>query len=176
MRLSKFSFPLSVFFGLFFGLFLAVSALAQTQSFSDANAGYRFDLPETNWKMTAKPSALSPNVEYVFGDRRDGHLEVRRLALKSGDTLLDLIRDEEQKLHFLKGYVAGKEEPFAGKLRGTVFNYEYVSSARNMSGRFYFLKADDATVYVLRFTGERDKLRTIRNQTDLIARTFELKK
>jgi hypothetical protein len=172
MRLFKYSFPLAVFFG----LFLAVSAFAQTQSFSDANAGYRFDLPETGWKMTTKPSALSPNVEYVFNDRRDGHLEVRRLNLNVGDTLMDLIRDEEGKLHFLKGYVAGKEEPFAGKMRGTVFNYEYVASARNMSGRFYFLKADDGSVYVLRFTGERDKLRAIRNQTDLIARTFELKK
>lgn len=172
MRLPKFSFPLSVFLG----LLLAVSALAQTQNFSDANAGYTFDLPETAWKMTSKPSALSPNVEYVFGDRRDGHLEVRKIALKQGDMLLDLIRDEEAKLNFLKGYVAGKEETFAGKLKGTVFNYEYVSSGRNMSGRFYFLKADDANVYVLRFTGERDKLRAIRNQTDSIARTFELKK
>ena len=172
MKLFRFSFPLAAFFG----LFLAALALAQTQSFRDANAGYTFDLPETAWKMTAKPSALSPNVEYVFGDRRDGHLEVRRVTLKQGNSLLDLIRDEEEKLQFLKGYVAGKEEPFAGKLRGTVFNYEYVSSARNMSGRFYFLKADDGGVYVLRFTGERDKLRTIRNQTDSIARTFELKK
>lgn len=172
MKLFKFSFSLSVFLA----LFLAVSAFAQTQSFRDSNAGYTFDLPETAWKMTAKPSALSPNVEYVFGDRRDGHLEVRKVALKQGDLLLNLIRDEEEKLQFLKGYVAGKEESFAGKLRGTVFNYEYVSSARNMSGRFYFLKADDSTVYVLRFTGERDKLRVIRNQIDSIARTFELKK
>jgi hypothetical protein len=45
-----------------------------------------------------------------------------------------------------------------------------------MSGRFYFLKADDKTVYVLRFTGQRDKLRSVRNQTDSIARTFSLKK
>jgi hypothetical protein len=45
-----------------------------------------------------------------------------------------------------------------------------------MSGRFYFLKADDKTVYVLRFTGQRDKLRSVRNQTDSIARTFGLKK
>ena len=45
-----------------------------------------------------------------------------------------------------------------------------------MSGRFYFLKIDDKTVYVLRFTGERDKLKSIRNQTDSIARTFSLSK
>ncbi|MGI8884578.1 MAG: hypothetical protein ACR2IA_10090 [Pyrinomonadaceae bacterium] len=172
MKSSKFSFLLSAVLG----LFLAVSAFAQNQTFSDANAEYVFDLPENAWKMTTKPSALSPNVEYVYNDRRDGHLEIRKLALKSGELLSELIRDEEEKLQFLKGYVAGKEEPFAGNLKGTIFNYEYVRSGRNMSGRFYFLKADDSNVYVIRFTGERDKLRSIRNQTDLIARTFETKK
>ncbi len=172
MKSSKFSFLLSAVVG----LFLAVSAFAQNQTFKDVNAGYIFDLPETAWKMTAKPSALSPNVEYVYNDRRDGHLEVRKLPLKSGELLSELIRDEEEKLQFLKGYVAGKEEPFSGNLKGTIFNYEYVSSGRNMSGRFYFLKADASNVYVLRFTAERDKLRAIRNQTDSIARTFETKK
>ena len=157
-------------------LFSAAPVLAQIASFSDVNTEYVFDLPEGNWKMTVKPSTISPNVEYVYGDRRDGHLEVRKLTLDSGELLSELIRDEEQKLQFLKGFVAGKDEPFAGKMRGTIFNYEFISSARNMSGRFYFLKADDASVYVLRFTGERDKLRSIRNQTDLIARSFQVKK
>jgi hypothetical protein len=172
MKLSKFSFLLPAVLG----LFLAVSAFAQNNKFSDSNAEYTFDLPEATWKMTAKPSVLSPNVEYVYGDRRDGFLEVRKLTLASGEILSDLIRNEEEKLQFLKGYVTGKEEPFSGNLKGTVFNYEYVSSGRNMSGRFYFLKVDNSTVYVLRFTGERDKLRSIRNQTDSVARTFELKK
>jgi hypothetical protein len=45
-----------------------------------------------------------------------------------------------------------------------------------MSGRFYFLKVNDTTVYLIRFTGIGDKLRSIRNQTDSIARTFDLKK
>ena len=171
MKSTKFLFLLSAIFC----LFLSFSAFAQSDRFSDANADYTFDLPEPVWKMTVKPSAISPNVEYVYGDRRDGHLEIRKLTLKPGSLLSDLIRDEEEKLQFLKGYVAGKEENFSGKLRGTVFNYEYISSGRNMSGRFYYLKADDSTVYVIRFTGERDKLRSIRNQTDLIVRTFEIK-
>lgn len=172
MKSIVFSFPLSVILC----LFLALSVFAQTDTFSDANADYIFDLPAAEWKMTAKPSALSPNVEYVYNDRRDGHLEIRKLTLKPGALLSDLVRDEEEKLQFLKGFVAGKEENFAGKLRGTIFNYEYVSSGRNMSGRFYFLKADDTNVYVLRFTGMRDQLRSLRNQTDLIARTFEIRK
>ena len=154
---------------------MSVSVFAQTEKFADSNAEYTFDLPEAAWKMTVKPSAISPNVEYVYGDRRDGHLEIRKLSVKSGEMLSDTIRDEEVKLQFLPGFVAGKDENFRGALSGTVYNFEFVRSGREMSGRHYFLKLDDKTVYVLRFTGYRDKLRAIRNQVDSIARTFKLK-
>ncbi len=157
-------------------LLFAVSAFAQNQKFTDASAEYTFDLPQANWKMTVKPSATSPNVEYVYGERQSGHLEIRKLALKPGAALADLVRNEEQKLQFLPGYVAGKEEIFKGTLSGKVFNYEFVRAGRTVSGRFYFLKANDATVYILRFVGVSDKLKSIRNQTDSIARTFDVKK
>lgn len=153
----------------------AAAALAQTSTFSDPNVEYTFVLPELGWKMIVKPSSTSPNVEYVYNDRREGHLEVRKIAVNKDAYLPDVIRDEETKLQFQPGYVAGKEENFTGNLRGSVFNYEFVRSGRNMSGRFYFLRADDTTVYMLRFTGERDKLRSLRNQTDSIARTFIVK-
>jgi hypothetical protein len=169
MKLTK------VLFSVCLALLFASAAVAQ-ESFTDANVDYTFDLPEAKWKQTVKPSTTSPNVEYVYGDRSDGHLEVRRLALKAGDVLSDLMANEEQRLQFLPGYVAGKEEEFKGSLNGKIFNYEFVRSGRNMSGRFYFLKADDKTVYVIRFTGQRDRLRSVRNQTDSIARTFSLKK
>ncbi len=172
MKLNKLSF----LFSLAAGLLLAISTFAQTGTFNDASVEYTFDLPETVWKMTTKPSATSPNVEYVYGERQSGHLEVRKTALKPDATISDLISDEEQKLQFLNGYVAGKQEDFKGAFGGKVFNYEFVRSGRNMSGRFYFLKIDGKTVYVLRFTGFRDKLRSIRNQTDSIARTFQMKK
>jgi len=157
-------------------LLFSFSAFAQTETFSDGNVEYTFDLPEATWKQTVKPSTTSPNVEYVFGDRSNGHLQIRKLTIKAGEMLSDVIRDEEQRLQFQLGFVAGKEENFSGALDGKIFNYEFIRSGRNMSGRFYFLKADDTTVYVLRFTGERDKLRSTRNQTDSIARTFKLKK
>lgn len=167
---------LSVIFSLAISLFLTFSAFAQSQTFSDPNVEYTFDLPEASWKITTKPSTISPNVEYVYGDRSDGYLEVRKLTVKPGQLISEAIDGEEQKLQFLTGYVAGKEEDFRGSLNGKVFNYEFVRSGRNMSGRFYFLKANDTTLYVLRFTAESSKLRSIRNQTDSIARTFEIKK
>jgi hypothetical protein len=171
MKLIKPSFLFSMAVALLF----VAPASAQTQTFSDPNVEYTFELPQATWKMTVKPSQISPNVEYVYGDRSDGHLEIRKITIKSDEMLSETIDREEERLQFLQGYVAGKEETFAGKLKGTVFNYEFIRSGRNMSGRIYFLKADTTTVYALRFTGERDKLRTIRNQTDSLSRTFAIK-
>lgn len=159
-----------------FTLVFALSVFAQNETFSDVNVEYTFDVPDATWKQTVKPSSTSPNVEYVYKDRSDGHLEIRRIAVKPGDLFSDTIKTEEQRLQFQSGYVTGKEEDFRGALNGRILNYEFVRSGRNMSGRLYFLRADDKTVYVLRFTGQRDKLRSVRNQTDSIARTFNLKK
>jgi len=156
-------------------VFAAASSTFAQQSFSDANVDYSFNLPDAKWKMTSKPSATSPNVEYVFGDRFDGHLEVRRITVDKDSVLTDAIENEEQKLQFRPGFVAGREENFTGRLRGAIFNFEYVAAGKNMSGRYYFLKANDTTVYVLRFSGQRDSLRSLQPQTDSIARTFSVK-
>lgn len=153
---------------------LASASMAQSE-FSDPNAEYLFSLPSDAWKMTVKPSQMSPNVEYVYNFRRDGHLEIRKSTVDQNAPFSEIIREEEQKLQFVPGFVAGREENFKGALSGRIFNYEYIRSGRNMSGRFYFLKADPTTVYILRFTGEKNSLRSLRNETDQIARTFRLK-
>jgi hypothetical protein len=149
---------------------------AQTDTFSDPNVDYSFALPDAAWKMISKPSATSPNVEYVYNDRHDAYMTIRKLSVAKDSFMTDVIRDEEQKLQFLPGYVAGKEEIFSGIFKGNAFNYEFVTAGRPMAGRFYFLRTNDTTVYVLRFTGERDKMKSIRNQTDSIARTFAVKR
>lgn len=169
MIVPRYSKLLLITFGL---LLTCVPALGQFGVFSDPNVEYSFDLPDERWKMTVKPSAAKPNVEYVFIDRNDGHLEVRKLTIAKDAILADVMRDEELKLQFLPGYVTGPDENITGRLRGAIFNFEFVRAGRPMSGRFYFLRATDNTIYVLRFTGFRDRLRSIRNQTDSIARTF----
>jgi hypothetical protein len=158
-------------------LLSSLAAFAQGETFSDPNVDYIFDLPDAKWKMTAKPSATNPNVGYVFVDRNEGSLEVRKLTIAKDTLLTDVIhQDEEKKLQFRQGFVAGREENFSGKLRGSIFNFEYVAAGKNMAGRFYFLKADDTTIYILRFQGQKDILRSIRAQTDSIARSFAVKK
>lgn len=153
----------------------AIAAVAQDDVFNDTTVDYTFALPEGKWKQTVKPSATSPNVEYVYGDRIDGHLEVRKLTIPKDSIMTDVVQDEEKRLQFRQGFVPGREENFSGKLKGAIYNFEYVAGGRNMSGRFYFLKANETTVYILRFTGQKDALRSLRNQTDSIARTFGIR-
>lgn len=166
---------ISALFALIAAFCIAPDALAQA-GFNNAAVEYTFELPDAKWKMTTRPSATSPNVEYVYRDRTEGHLEVRKHAMAPHSSLADVVREEEQRLEFLPGYVAGKQDPFGGFLKGVAYNFEFVRGGRPMSGRFYFLQADAGSVYVLRFTGFRDNLRNIRNQTDSIARTFNVKK
>ena len=153
----------------------AVSAFAQSWSFSDPNVDYAFDLPDANWKMTVKPTATSAKAEFVYGDRREGLLEVRQKTVPKDAALTDIINDDEQKhRQFLPGYVTSKIENFSGRVKGAVSNFEFVAGGRNMVGRYYFLRAGDTTVYILRFSGEKDSMRSLRTQTDQIARTFRV--
>jgi hypothetical protein len=163
--------------GLFVLMLLsAASVAAQGWSFSDPNVDYSFDLPDEKWRMTVKPNATSAKVEIVYGDRRSGLLEVRRMAVVKDASMTEIINDDELKhRQFLMGHVAGRVESFSGRLRGAIANFEYVASGRNMAGRYYFLRADDTSVYVLRFTGPKDGLRSLRVQSDQIARTFKVK-
>jgi hypothetical protein len=44
-----------------------------------------------------------------------------------------------------------------------------------MTGRTYYLQANRQTIYVLKFTGARDRLAAVRGETDSIARGFRLR-
>lgn len=149
----------------------AVNADAQTTTFSDPLVDFTFEIPDARWKVVAK----NPYVNLVFGTAKEGDLEVRKVSAPASKLLSDVIREDEEKLQFLPGYVAGKEENFSGALRGSIFNYEYVKAGRNMAGRFYYLRSGES-VYVLRFTAYTTNLRSLRVQTDVMARTFQITK
>ncbi len=149
---------------------------AQTQNFKSEAIEYTLELPSATWRATARPDSVHQHVEFVNGDRNDGYLRIRKEVVEAGTGPSDLAnRDQDQKLRFLPGYVEGKEEPFAGRLKGITASYEYSSAGKPMVGRIYYLQADNRTIYTLHFTGMRDKLLRLRNQTDFIARSFTLK-
>jgi hypothetical protein len=128
------------------------------------------------WKRVSEPDEGHEHAEFVYGDRLDGYLQVRKEIVDAGTTPADLARrDQDQKFRFIPGFVEGKQEPFSGRLNGVTISYEFVKTGKPMLGRIYYLQGDNRTIYALRFTGLRDKLARIRNQTDSIARTFRLK-
>ena len=157
-------------------LALMISVVSAQQTYSNEKVEYTFDLPSPTWRVILEPDAAHENPEFVYGDRLDGYLTIRKEVVDAGTTPSQLSRsDQDLKLHFLPGFVPGKEEPFNGRLDGVTMSYEYVRSGKSMLGRTYYLQADNRTIYAVRFTGLKDKLSRIRNQTDLIARTFKLK-
>jgi hypothetical protein len=150
---------------------------AQTETFTDANVDYTLELPSPTWRLSERPDAEHSLAGFVYGDRMDGYLQIRKEVVDAGVKPKDLAqRESEQKLRFLPGFVEGKlDDPFSGRMSGVAFNYEYTSAGKPMAGRIYYLQADNRTIYVLRFTAMRDRLGRMRNQTDIIARSFRLK-
>jgi hypothetical protein len=146
------------------------------QLYSHDKVDYTFEIPSATWKSILEPDAAHEHPEFVYGDRLDGYLTIRKEIVDAGTTASELARrDQDLKLRFLPGFVEGKEERFNGRLDGVTISYEFVRTGKPMLGRTYYLQADPRTIYALRFTGLRDKLMRIRNQTDLIARTFKTK-
>jgi hypothetical protein len=163
----------------FFALILiagSCSVAAAQQTYASDQAGYTLELPSSVWRAISEPDAAHEHAEFVNGDRLDGYLQVRKEVVDAGTTPSDLARrDLDQKLRFMPGFVQGKEEPFKGRLNGVTVSYEFIKLGKPMMGRIYYLQADNRTIYALRFSGLRDKLARIRNQTDMIARSFQLK-
>ena len=154
---------------------LAASVALAQQTYTHDQVDYSFEIPSPNWKSILEPDA-SHQPEFVYGDRLDGYLQIRKEVVDAGTTPGVLAqRDQDLRLRFLPGFVEGKQEPFNGRLDGVTMSYEFVRTGKPMLGRVYYLQADNRTIYALRFTGLKDKLARIRNQTDLIARTFKLK-
>ncbi|HXM36406.1 MAG TPA: hypothetical protein VN920_14530 [Pyrinomonadaceae bacterium] len=154
---------------------LTGSVKAQTE-YTNEKIEYTVELPSAVWKPISVTLSEREQTEFINGDRLEGYLKIRKESVDPTLSLSDLARhDQEQKLRYRPGYVEGKQEKFSGRYEGLTATYEYTATGKAMMGRIYYLQIDSRTVYTLHFTGLRDKLMRIRNQTDLIARSFRLK-
>jgi hypothetical protein len=150
--------------------------LGQSQTYTNDKVDYSLELPSATWRVTVEPDGAHQHTEFIYGDRNDGYLRIRKESIEPGLTVSEFgRRDQEQKMRYLPGYIDGKEERFAGRLNGVTISYEFTQAGKPMEGRTYYLQADSHTVYALRFTGARAKLGRIRNQTDIMARSFQIK-
>ena len=144
---------------------------------------YVIEFPTHTWK--AVPDPRPRLTVYVNGDSEEDVRLVIRISMEGGVDLPEFAR-YDYHLH-VRPYVKhgsglSKETDFRGHLRGMVFTYEYTKwregVGKPMAGRVYYLKIHFptlASVWVLRFEGERDKLQRMQDQIDAIARSFRLK-
>lgn len=152
---------------------------AQTRSFTKDDIEYIVELPCPAWHAVSRFD-VHDHLDFMYEDgSAKGYLRLRKKFVAAGATAADLFRnDEKWELQSLPGYVACSVctgEQFEGNLKGVAFSYEYTSGGRPMAGRIYYLQLDNRTFYVLNFTVARDKLTSLRNDLDSIARSFRLK-
>ena len=157
----------------------STNADAQTQTFTRAGVEYVLDLPSPSWRAVSRVD-VHEHLEFVNGeDNSNGYLRLRKQLVTPDTTSADLFSEAEKwELQKLPGYVAcsgGKGAEFNGHLNGTVFSYEFTNHGKNMDGRIYFLRLDSRTFYTLHFTVASEKLASLRDQMDSIARSFRLK-
>jgi hypothetical protein len=106
----------------------------------------------------------------VYRDRSEGLLKITRETLPGA--LSDFVRQEEENLKIYRaGFEGSASEPFGGgSLSGIRLSFFSTEGNRKMANTFYYLQ-DKNAVWVLRFTGKRGSLDTVRNLTDQIARS-----
>src|SRR5438128_12044788 len=152
MRFVKMSFV--CFLVLIMGGAVMNPAAAQEQNYSNSKYNYTLQLPSGVWRLISEPDEIHQHTEFIYGDRNDGFLRIRKETLPDGATIKEFAhQDLDQKERFLPGYIGGgKEEAFSGRLNGVNISFEYTQAGKPMAGRTYYLQADSHTIFALRFT------------------------
>src|SRR5215510_2054483 len=119
-----------------------VSVASAQQVYTNDRVEYTFDLPSPAWKLISEPDATRQHAEFVYGDRLDGYLQIRREVVDANTTPSELAqRDQDLTLRFLPGFIQGKQDPFNGRMDGVTMSYEFVKTGKPMLGRIYYLQA-----------------------------------
>jgi hypothetical protein len=164
---------------LLFIIVVSDSVTAQVQTFTRDSVAYALDLPSASWRPVSRVD-VHDHVEFINGDdATNGYLRIQKRLVTSGATAADLFREAEKwELQRLAGYVVcsgGSGTEINGHHKGTMFSYEFVEKGRTMEGRIYYLEVDKRTFYILHFTVASEKLASLRDQMDFVARSFRLK-
>lgn len=161
-------------------LFVTVVLLAAVAPAVEAQSGQEYVDPAGQYKLTLigdwRPVSYNDAVgrqrtEFVYRDRSEGLLKISREPLTG--SLADVVRQEEENLKIYRpGFEASSSEPFGGgQLSGIRLSFYSTEGNRKTANIYYYLQGKNG-VWVLRFTGKRGSLDTIRNLTDQIARSF----
>lgn len=151
----------------------AAAVVAQNgQEFKEPAGQYTLTLIG-DWKSVSYNDAVGrPKTEFVYRDRSEGLLKINRETLPGA--LSDFVRQEEENLKIYRsGFEGSASEQFGGgALNGIRLSFFSTEGNRKMANTYYYLQ-DKNAVWVLRFTGKRGALDTVRNLTDQMARSFK---
>src|ERR1044072_5680479 len=104
---------------------LAAPVTLEQQTYTHDNVEYTFEIPSPTWRSILEPDAAHDHPEFVYGDRLDGYLTIRKEVVDAGITPAELARrDQDLKLRFLPGFDEGKQDPFNGRLDGVTVSNE----------------------------------------------------
>jgi hypothetical protein len=148
----------------------------QEREFQDPNGRYLLTLKEGWEPVVYKDGAGNTVVDVVFENRERGLLQIREKRQDRDATPEEFARrEQETSIRFRPGFTAGSIEPFTNKYYpGAVLSFDFTYGGRPKTARYYYLKIDQNSFYVLRFEGAPQVLRTMRNRTDLMARSFRV--
>ena len=153
---------------------LAVVSTAVAQNaheFTDPSAQYKLTLTG-DWRAVSYDDAVGrQKTEFVYRDRSEGLLKITRESLPGA--LTDAVRQDEENLKIYRsGFEGSSSETFGGgAMTGIRLSFFSTDGNRKMANTYYYLQ-DKNAMWVLRFTGRRGALDTVRNLTDQIARSF----
>ena len=68
---------------------MAPVALAQ-QLYTHDKVDYTFEMPSATWRAILEPDAAHEHPEFVYGDRLDGYLTIRKEIVEAGTTPAEL--------------------------------------------------------------------------------------
>lgn len=158
---------------------LAAPIVFAQEVFEDPDGQYTLALPAGWLAIVSQDSLGRKEVNIVFKVRENGALKIRRAD--DVDPNLEVMeyarKDEESTLRFMPAYKKVGIEKFlvtAGRT-GVLVSYDYKTGGQPFTGREYYLRVNEKTIYVLRFRGRQNILGTLRSHTDSIARSFKLK-
>ena len=73
---------------------LTPAALAQ-QVYTHDKVDYSFEIPSPTWRAILEPDAAHEHPEFVYGDRLDGYLTIRKEVVEAGTTAAQLAQRDQ---------------------------------------------------------------------------------
>jgi hypothetical protein len=159
---------------LLIAVLLAVTSSVAAQNareFTDPSGQYKLTLIG-DWRAVSYDDAVGrQKTEFVYRDRSEGLLKITRESLPGA--LTDAVRQDEENLKIYRsGFERSSSEIFGGgAMTGIRLSFFSTEGNRKMANTYYYMQ-DKNAMWVLRFTGRRGALDTVRNLTDQIARSF----